>query len=114
MKYSSGSRPSRKFAFNGKVDRLAGHVRHQATHAAELTQLGLRTTGAGVGHHVERVLLVEHVEHERCNLIGTSGPLVNDFDVALRLVDEALLEVLVDLVDVGLGRGRAAPASRQG
>ena len=88
---------------NGKVDRLAGHVRHQATHAAELTQLGLRTTGAGVGHHVERVLLVEHVEHERCNLIGTSGPLVNDFDVALRLVDEALLEVLVDLVDVGLG-----------
>ncbi len=88
---------------NGKVDRLAGHVCHQATHAAELTQLGLRTTGAGVGHHVQRVLLVEHVEHKRCNLIGTSGPLVNDFDVALRLVDEALLEVLVDLVDVGLG-----------
>ena len=88
---------------NGKVDRLAGHVCHQTTHAAELTQLGLRTTGAGVGHHVQRVLLVEHVEHERCDLVGTSGPLVNDFDVALRLVDEALLEVLVDLVDVGLG-----------
>ncbi len=48
---------------NGQVDGLAGHVGHEAAHTAELTQLGLGTTGAGVGHHVDGVLLGEPLEH---------------------------------------------------
>ena len=48
---------------NGKVDRLTGHVGHQATHASELTKLQLGATGAGVGHHVDGVVLGEALEH---------------------------------------------------
>ena len=51
--------------------------------AAELAQLGLRATGAGVGHHVERVLFVEHVEHELGHLVGRARPGVDDLVVAL-------------------------------
>jgi hypothetical protein len=37
------------------LDDLAGGLGHQAAHAAQLLHLGLRTTGAGVGHHVDGV-----------------------------------------------------------
>ena len=38
-----------------RLDDLARRLGHQAAHAGELLDLRLRTTGAGVGHHVDRV-----------------------------------------------------------
>src|SRR5690606_23658852 len=38
-----------------RLDDRAVRTRHQAAHTGELTDLRLRTTGAGVGHDVDRV-----------------------------------------------------------
>ena len=40
---------------DGRLDDFAGRLGHQAAHAGELTDLLLRTAGAGVGHDVDRV-----------------------------------------------------------
>src|SRR6185437_13697217 len=40
---------------DGRLDDLAGRLGHEAAHTGELTDLLLRTTGAGVGHDVDRV-----------------------------------------------------------
>ena len=88
---------------DGQVDGVAGHVGHEATHACELTQLRLGASGAGVGHHVDGVVLGEAVEHLGAQRVGALGPGVDDLDVALLLGQEAVLVVLVDLVDLRLG-----------
>ncbi len=93
-------------SLNGKVDRLTRHVGHQTTHTAELTQLRLRTTGAGVGHHVDRILLIEEAEHLSSNFVGSCSPLVNNLGVALLLVNKAFLEILVNLVNACLSLGK--------
>ena len=82
-----------------EVDRVAGHVGHEATHACDLTQLGLGASGAGVGHHEDGVVLVEAGEHLGGELVGALRPGVDDLDVALLLGQEAVLVVLVDGVD---------------
>ena len=38
-----------------RLDDLARRLGHQAAHAGELLHLRLRTAGAGMGHHVDRV-----------------------------------------------------------
>ena len=90
---------------DGQVDRVAGHVGHEASHTGELAQLRLGASGTGVGHHVDGVVIGEALEHGLAELLGAVGPGVDDLDVALRLGQEAVLVVLVDLVDVGLGLG---------
>ena len=87
---------------NGQVDGVTGHIGHEAAHAGELTKLRLGATGAGVGHHVDGVVLSEALKHLGAELVGALGPSVNDLDVTLPLGEEAVLVVLVDLVDLVL------------
>src|SRR5690606_24509144 len=60
---------------DGRLDDRAIRTRHQATHAGQLTDLRLATTGTGVGHDVQRVhrLLVDHLAVGTFDLFGTDG-----------------------------------------
>ena len=100
-----GQQALTEVGLDGQVDRVAGHVGHEASHTGKLAQLRLRASGTGVGHHVDGVVVGEALEHGLAELFGAVGPGIDDLDVALRLGQEAVLVVLVDLVDVGLGLG---------
>src|SRR5215218_3944865 len=100
---------------HGALDDLALRVGHEAAHARQLADLLERATGAGRGHHVDRVELVvelDVLDHRLGDLVGRGVPLVRDGQVALRLRDQALVVlvldrlhlVLVALEDLLLGR----------
>ena len=81
------------------LDDLALRIRHQAAHAGELAQLSERAAGAGVGHHVDRVQLVQVLDHRVRDLVGGLGPDRRDLLVPLRLGDEALVVRVLDARD---------------
>ena len=56
------------------LDDLALRVGHQAAHPGELADLLERSAGAGVGHHEDRVQLVEVVLHRLRDLVGGPVP----------------------------------------
>ena len=56
------------------LDDLALRVGHQAAHPGQLADLLERSTGAGVGHHEDRVELVEVVLHRLRDLVGGLVP----------------------------------------
>ena len=88
------------------LDDLALRIRHQAAHAGELAELRERAAGAGVGHHVDRVQLVEVVDHRLGDLVGGLGPDRRDLLVPLRLGDEALVVRVLDARDPLLVAGK--------
>src|SRR3954471_15335958 len=100
---------------HGPLDDLALRVRHEASHARQLADLLEGPAGPGVGHHVDRVELVEVRDHGVGNLVGRRVPLVGDRLVALLLGDQALVVLVLELLhpllvlgeDLGLG-GRDA------
>ena len=56
-----------------RLDDLARRLGHQAAHAGELLDLRLRTTGAGVRHHVDRVdRLLAAVRRRFCTALISS------------------------------------------
>ena len=79
------------------LDDLALRIRHQAAHAGELTDLLERAAGPGVGHHEDRVELVEMIDHRLGNLVGGLDPQARDGLVALLLVHLAVEVLGVDL-----------------
>ena len=86
--------------------RLLG-LGHEATHAAELTDLLTGATSARVGHHVDGVeallvVLEGRVEHVR-DLVVRRGPDVDHLVVPLRLGDEAHLVVRADVINARVG-----------
>src|SRR5438477_1613078 len=81
------------------LDDLALRIRHQSAHAGELTELRERSAGARVGHHEERVQLVEVLEHRLGDRVGRLRPNVHDRLVPLGLGDEPVLVRLLDLAD---------------
>ena len=111
-------RPSRKFAVIGRLDDLARRLRHQAAHGGELADLLGGTSGAGVGHDVDRVearldellarlgiddlLLADLVHHLLRDLVGDAGPDVDDLVVALAVGDEPFLVLVDDALHFGL------------
>ena len=87
------------------LDDLALRIRHQAAHAGELAQLREGAAGAGVGHHVDRVQLVEVGDHRVRDLVGGLGPDRRDLLVALRLGDQPLVVRILDARDALLVAG---------
>ena len=87
---------------NWKVDGFTGHICHQASHTSKLAKLCLRTTSSRVSHHVNWVVLCKACKHLRAEKIGALGPCVNNLNVTLSLGEEAVLVVLVDLVNAVL------------
>src|SRR5450830_1908452 len=72
---------------NRRFDNRTVRFRHQTTHTCQLTNLRCGTTGAGVGHHVNRV--------ER--LLRTLGAVAADHVFDLQLVHHGLADVIAGL-----------------
>ena len=83
---------------------------HQATHAGELTNLLLRSTGSGIHHHkngIEAVVVRTELIDERFGELAVDvGPCVDDLVVSLVVGDEThvvvgrnLLHFVVPLLD---------------
>src|SRR5947209_4952958 len=87
------------------LDDLPLRTRRAPAHAGQLAELRERTAGAGVGHHEERVQLVEVREHRVGDDVGRLRPDVHDRLVPLGLGDEAVLVRLLDLADALLVLG---------
>ena len=94
---------------DGRFDDFAGGLGHEAAHAGELTNLLFGTTGAGVGHDVDRVhgsFLVGalHVaEHLVRHLFRDGRPHLDDLVVALAVGDGAVEVLLLDGDNLLLG-----------
>src|SRR6266545_3817462 len=75
------------------LDDLALRIRHQAAHAGELADLRERATRTRVGHHEDRVELVERALHRVGHRVGRLRPEVDD-DLVPFLVGDQAAEVL--------------------
>ena len=86
--------------------RLAGRVGQQAAHTGQLLDLVHRTTGTGIGHHIDGVALVvllQVVAQSIGDFLGGGLPDLNGLAVALLIGDQAAVEVLHDLLDLLIG-----------
>src|SRR5262249_39097046 len=94
---------------DGRLDDLARGLGHETPHAGQLADLLARAAGAGVGHHVDGVELaalltgLELAEHLLGDELGRVGPDVDDLVVTLAVRDDAVLILLLDLVDLAPG-----------
>src|SRR5215211_4632703 len=89
-------------ALHGLLDDLTLRVRHQATHACELGEVIVVATGSRVGHHVDRVQAPEVVLHRLLDLVLGLGPKPDHTLQPLVVGDEALVPLVLDLVDHAL------------
>jgi hypothetical protein len=89
-----------------RFDDLARRLGHQAAHAGKLLHLGLRTAGAGMGHHVDGVdrrhaavlvlrLRLDLLHHGVRHLVAAAAPGVDHLVVLLLLRDQAVLILLL-------------------
>ncbi len=82
-----------------QLDRTAGRICHQASHAGQLLDLLIGTAGTGVSHHEDVVVLIQR-RQQRIRQLGIGlGPGVDDGLVTLFLGEESSSVVLGDLVD---------------
>ena len=97
-----------------RLDDFARRLGHQAAHAAQLTHLVRRTTGAGVRHHVDRVhrllaaVLVEFDSldaghHVFGDLFGGLAPGVDNLVVLFALGDQAVIVLLLVFLHEAFG-----------
>src|SRR5215213_9252780 len=89
-------------ALHGLLDDLTLRVRHQAAHACELGEVVVVAAGARVGHHVDRVQAPEVVLHRLLDLVLGLGPKPDHTLQPLVVGDEALVPLVLDLVDQAL------------
>src|SRR5205085_5953975 len=97
MKYSSTVRSSWKEALHRAPDDLPLRVGHQAAHAGQLPDLRERPAGTGVGHHEDRVELIEMLVERLPDFVGGAIPQAGDRLVALLLSDHAGVVLPLDL-----------------
>src|SRR5690606_31691825 len=106
---------------NGRFNDGAIRLGHQAAHARQLADLGGRTPGAGVGHHVDGVegllthlfaVAIDHgfggqvLHHRAADLVARLAPDVDHVVVALLGGDQTGRVLLVDLFDLLAGLGK--------
>src|SRR6266702_493389 len=105
VKYSSTVSPSRKFEVIG-VSMISPEGLAMRPRMPELPDLLLRAAGARIGHHVDGVELaallaaLELGEHGVGDLLGHVRPDVHNLVVPLSVGDDAVLVLLLDLVDL--------------
>ena len=71
---------------------------HQTTHTSKLFDLFVRTTGTGVSHHKDVVVLIQSVKQSFCKRIIGILPCLNNFFVTFFFCDKTTFEVLCDSV----------------
>ena len=94
--------PLTEIGLDRQFNRMACRIRHQAAHAGKLFNLLIRTTGAGIGHHINVVVFVKTGQKVVRKLIVRRLPGLNYFFIALFLCDQAAPEVLGNVVNRGL------------
>ena len=94
-------------ALDRELDDVAVRLGHETTHTAELSDLGLGTSGSGVRHQeqrVEAVLALFQLCHELvCQLVVRLCPDVDHSVVALALGDLSLVVLVQNLGLLGVG-----------
>ena len=113
---------------DGRLDNGAVRLGHQAAHAGQLADLGGRTTGARVGHHVDRVerflahflaVTVGHgfggqlFHHRLADLVAGLAPDVHHVVVAFLGRDQTRRVLLVDFLHFAAGFGQDAFLGRR-
>ncbi len=89
-----------------RLDDLARRLGHEAAHPGKLLDLRLRTTGAGVRHHVDRVQVGlasvvelrsgrDFLHHGAGDLVAATGPGIDHLIVLFLLGDQAVLVLLL-------------------
>ena len=93
----------------GRADRqvndASGRVAHEAAHAGHLGDLADVTLGARDGHDVDPAVLFEPVLDDMLDVFCRLAPDGDRLIVALVFGDQALVELIVDLGDAGVGVG---------
>ena len=88
---------------DGKLDGVSCGIRHQSAHTCQLLNLLIRTTGAGVSHHVDIVVLIQAGQQVVGQLVIGGLPGLDYLFVTLLLSDEAAAVVLGNLIHGCLG-----------
>ncbi len=88
-----------------QLDRMAGGIRHQSTHAGKLLDLLIGTTGSGIRHHKDVIVFIQAGQKVMCQLVVRGLPGLDHLFIALLLCDQAPAEVLGDMVHRVLGVG---------
>ena len=88
---------------NGLFDDVAAGFGHEAAHAGELADLLAVAAGAGIHHERDGVVfelamvVLQGVQHDVGDLVGATGPDINDLVVTLAGGDDAFAVLLFDL-----------------
>ena len=81
---------------------MTGGIRHQSSHTCQLLDLLIRTTGSGVSHHEDVVVLIQASQQIVGQLIVRLLPGIDHLFITLLLGDKTAAEVLGDPVHSGL------------
>ena len=77
---------------------MTGGICHQSPHTCQLLNLLIRTTGSGVSHHVDIVVLIQAGQQVVRQLVIGGLPCLDNLFVALFLGDEAAAVVFRNTV----------------
>ncbi len=78
---------------------MTGCILHQASHTCQLFDLLIRTTGSGIRHHEDVIVLIKSAQKKLGQMIIDFLPCGDYFLIALFICDQSTLVVAGDLVD---------------
>ena len=81
-----------------KLDGVTGGICHQSTHTCQLFDLFIRTTGTGICHHVDVVVLIQAIQQCFCQDLVSLFPGVYYFFITLFFCDKTTLVVFGDTI----------------
>ena len=81
-----------------QLDCSTGCICHKSSHTGKLFNLLIRTTGSGIRHHEDIVVLIQSGEKCMCQLLIRLFPCLYDFLVTLFLCDKTTLILLCNAV----------------
>ena len=79
---------------NWQLNGVTGCIGHQTTHTCKLFNLLVRTTGSGVSHHVDVVVLIKTIQQRLSKGIVSLFPGIYNFFVTFFLCNETTFKVL--------------------
>ena len=82
-----------------KLDRMSGRIGHQASHTGQLLDLLIGTTGSGIRHHEDVIVLIQSLQQLRGQDLVSLLPGLDDFLITLLFCEESSAVVPCDLVD---------------
>ena len=84
--------------FDRQLDRTSGRICHQSTHPCKLFDLFIGTTGSGICHHEDVVILIQAIQQRLGQFSVGLSPGLDDFLITLFFCDQTTAILLCDLV----------------